>query len=68
MDTPKVGSRKALMIDPKDIVDLDRYPVDRLGTQAGDAEADALHRRLERDGIVELPDFVTGDALEALRA
>ena len=48
----------------RDFLDLDRYPVDRLDTPAGEALVEACQAELERDGMFNLPGFVRTAVIE----
>jgi hypothetical protein len=41
----------------RDILNLDRYPVDRLGTPAGDDLVAACQAELAAEGMFNLPGF-----------
>jgi hypothetical protein len=47
----------------REILDLDRYPVDRLGTEAGDALVAACQAELATAGMFNLPGFVRPDII-----
>ena len=49
-----------------DIIDLSRYPVDSLDTDAGRQLASDSRNRYQRDGLCLLPGFIRADALEML--
>jgi len=51
-----------------DCIDLDRYPVDRLETEAGRQLVEACRRQLSKDGCVVLKDFVPPSMLARLEA
>ena len=50
------------------ILDLDRYPVDRLGTAEGDALVDSCRAELAAVGMFNLPGFVRTEAIERAAA
>jgi hypothetical protein len=50
------------------IVDLDRYPIDDLGTAAARAVIDHGRAQLGRNGLCLLPDFIAPAALRLMRA
>jgi hypothetical protein len=47
----------------REILDLDRYPVDRLGTEAGDALVATCQAELAAAGMFNLPGFVRPDII-----
>ena len=49
----------------RDVVDLERYPLDRLDGPAGEALVAACRRALEREGMFDLDGFLTEDARAA---
>ncbi|MYF08887.1 MAG: 2OG-Fe(II) oxygenase [Rhodospirillaceae bacterium] len=46
-----------------DVIDLRRYPLDRLGSADWQRLVDGCRARLRRNGLVNLPEFVRRDAL-----
>lgn len=48
----------------QDIVDLNRYPLDRPGTPAHAALVDTARRELAQTGMFNLPGFLTGQAID----
>lgn len=48
----------------RDILNLDRYPVDRLGTPAGDALVLACQAELAAEGMFNLPGFVRREVID----
>src|SRR4051794_19084505 len=52
----------------RDILDLDRYPVDRLGRPEGDALAEACRHELAAEGMFNLPGFVRPEMIELAAA
>ena len=55
-------------MDPTQLVDLDRYPIDQTDGAACQALITACRRDVETQSICTLPGFVRPDALEALQA
>jgi hypothetical protein len=53
-------------VDPAALVDLDRYPVTSLGSEAGRAVVDELRSSIADRGVAILPGFVRPDALAAM--
>ncbi|MBO68346.1 MAG: hypothetical protein CL398_08540 [Acidiferrobacteraceae bacterium] len=53
---------------PIDLINLDLYPLDRLETPAGHKLVTSIRDSLELDGSCTLPDFVTANALQAMRS
>jgi len=51
-----------------DLVDLDRYPVDRLQSSEGEALVETCRRALRSDGAVKLDGFLRPEAVERLVA
>ena len=49
------------------MIDLDRYPIDRLDTPQGKALLARCLADLDRDAVATLPDFLRPEALELLR-
>ena len=47
----------------RDFLDLDRYPVDRVGTPAGDELVERCQAELARDGMFNLPGFVRPEVI-----
>jgi hypothetical protein len=47
----------------REILDLERYPVDRLGTSAGDALVASCQAELAAEGMFNLPGFVRPDVI-----
>ena len=39
-------------------VDLETYPIDRLGSEAGQDLLNRAHRMMKEDTLVEFPDFL----------
>ena len=54
-----------MALDYRDLIDLDRYPLDRPGA-ALDAVVSAARDALGRDGCVVLPGFLIPHAVELL--
>jgi hypothetical protein len=52
----------------QEILDLERYPVDRLGTSAGDALVAHCQAELAAEGMFNLPGFVRLDVIERAAA
>ena len=50
------------------LIDTDRYPIDLLGTPAGEAFVEACAQRFGDDGVLVLPGFLTSDAVAAIAA
>jgi hypothetical protein len=53
--------------DPRDLVDLARYPIDRLASAAGQQLIADCRCRFGSDGALALPGFVRADAIAAMR-
>ncbi|HUV22383.1 MAG TPA: hypothetical protein VMZ32_11365 [Gammaproteobacteria bacterium] len=53
---------------PAQIVNTDRYPLDRLESNDGQAWLNQLRASLHQDGSFTLPDFVTAEALQQMAA
>ena len=47
----------------RELLDLDRYPVDRLGSAAGDALVEACQLELAAQGMFNLPGFVRSEVI-----
>ena len=47
-------------------VDLQTYPIDRLGSEAGQDLLNRAHRMMKEDTLVEYPDFLRSQAVVAL--
>jgi len=47
-------------------VDLETYPIDRLGSEAGQDLLNRAHRMMKEDTLVEFPDFLRSQAVVAL--
>ncbi len=58
------GGRRS--IHPGSLVNLQTYPLNRLGSPEGARLIARCHERLHRTGVCLLPGFVTDDALEAM--
>jgi len=56
------------MIDPElnYFVNLQTYPIDRLGSEAGQDLLNRAHRMMKEDTLVEFPDFLRSQAVVAL--
>lgn len=52
----------------REVVDLDRYPIDRLDSPEGQALVERCRTSLEQTGALELPGFFRDDAVDALVA
>lgn len=52
----------------QDILDLERYPIDRLGHPEGDALVEACQRDLATDGMFNLPGLVRPDVIDLAAA
>ncbi len=55
-------------IHPGSLVNLEHYPLNRLGSPEGARLIAECHERLQRTGVCLLPGFVTKDALETMAA
>ncbi|MCG6890449.1 MAG: arpA protein [Gammaproteobacteria bacterium] len=53
---------------PAQIVNTERYPLDRLDSKVGETWLNQLRASLHRDGSCTLPDFVTTQALQLMAA
>jgi hypothetical protein len=53
-------------MDPAQLLDRDRYPLDRLASDAGHALVAHCREQLERDGACELPGFLGPGATDAM--
>jgi hypothetical protein len=52
----------------RDLLDLDRYPMDRLGSREGDALVETCQRELATEGMFNLPGFVRPDIIDLAAA
>jgi len=72
---PSVGPSKisdklddeVIAMDPSQIVDLDRYPIDQPDAPACQALVASCRRDIETQALCMLPDFLRPDALEVLQ-
>ncbi|NKB77501.1 MAG: hypothetical protein GKR96_10785 [Gammaproteobacteria bacterium] len=55
-----------ILDNPAQLVNLQRYPIDTLGSASGIAFAKQCKRDYERTGLCILPSFIQADALETL--
>ena len=55
-------------MDPASLIDLDRYPIDRLESARGAAMVDAAAADLEREALALLPGFLRPQAIAAMVA
>ena len=65
MFTVTLADPEAGILD--DLVDLDRYPIDRTGSTAWNQQVAGIAAGLERDGAVQLPGFVRPTAIVSLQ-
>jgi hypothetical protein len=56
------------MAEIADLIDLERYPIDDLGSVRGKALVDAARRGHEADGAANLPGFIRAEAVPLLAA
>jgi hypothetical protein len=62
------ASRMVGMSSLRTVVDLDRYPIDRLDQPEGEALVDRCREMLDRSGACQLPGFVREEAVTRLIA
>src|ERR1700761_7023602 len=62
------ASRMAGMSSLRTVVDLDRYPIDRLDRPEGEALVGRCREMLDRSGACQLPGFVREEAVTRLIA